>query len=215
MATVEQMRARQQNSRLMGREEQTRSWAAPLPDFTAFPRTVAATDDDGRFYEGVRVRAEWETRDTTNNRHWAATLEAGSKQVTSAMLAAHPSAGAETMTPGSARTDERHYTQGQYFPDERRVLERPMLPPGSLFRNAWMDGFDVDGPDVVREVRGSVKETMRFREADTSARIMGRTFENQWIPAEATAAIVQSQIDAAARLRPVQDDFRTSWRPPA
>ena len=115
------------------------------------------------------------------------------------------------MNPSNARQDQRTWfpqEKGDYFPTGP---DRPTLPPKSLFQNAWMDGFDVEGGGTARELRSGVREDNRKRFEDVSARLAGRTFEHQWIPPTVTKQIVENQIDAAARLRPVSDNY---WRPP-
>jgi hypothetical protein len=195
-------RAEQQQGRLQEREQQTRSWLAPLPDFSA-----------PRYTEATKMRVEWDTRDTINNRAWNSVQVAGPKAVTAQMLAEHPTAGAEPYMPAISRQDERPYAPhdgavaGGYFPDSRDG-SRPRVPPTSLFQNAWLDGFDVEGGGAARELRSAVKEQAP-READISARIAGRTFQNQWIPPAVTQRIVNAQIDAADALRPRFDDWRT------
>ena len=134
------------------------------------------------------MRAEWETRGTINHRMWADTVSAGPKAVTVAGLAAHPSAGAETMMPSSGRRDVREYGEAgavEWFappPGARPtaqsvtrsaptlsstggvawpgVQERPMAPPHSLWQSSWLSGFDVEGGAgaVTRELRGVVRE---------------------------------------------------------
>jgi len=187
--------------RLQGREEQTRAWTAPLPDLQAFSRI------------SPRVRAEWETRDTINNRLWADTISAGAKAVTTAMLEAHPSHGAQMLQPSVARNDKRPYHDNgvQYFPDSTNQLERPSLPPKSLFQNPWSAGYDIENGDIARELRGVVKENNRFLTEDVSARMAGRTFEHQWIPAEKTREIATRKIDASELLRPAHDDYRQTY----
>jgi hypothetical protein len=196
------MRAAQNEARLNAREEQNRQWVSPIPDVTAMPRLS----------DSNRVRLEWDTRDTMSNRLWTHTLDAGPTQVTAAMLAAHPSGGATPFNPSNSRQDQRTWTGGStYFPTNPDPLQRPTLPPKSLFQNAWLDGFDVEGGGVARELRGAVKEDNQHRFEDVSARLAGRTFEHQWIPPTVTKQIVNQQIDAAVRLRPVADDY---WRKP-
>jgi hypothetical protein len=82
--------------------------------------------------------------------------------------------------------------------------------PGTLFQNAWLDGFDTEGGDTARELRGVIREDMSGRSEDAAARIMERTFENQWMSGAVRESIVRSQMDAAARLRPAQDDWTRS-----
>jgi hypothetical protein len=209
MNGMEHGNGRHTDERLRSREAQTRSWAAPVPDFSALPRIG----------EGPRIRLEWDTRDTTNNRYWAATVDTGAKEVTPAMLATHPTSGASPMMPSAARGDDRQYGEGPntmhpavIAPPDPRVVgwkPRPVGLPGSLFQNAWLDGFDVEGGDTSRELRGAVREDMSGRSEDAAARIMERTFENQWLTGSTREAVIRAQIDAAARLRPEQDD----WRP--
>lgn len=163
------------------------------------------------------MRMEWETRDTANNRLWDNTITSGAKAVTAAMLAAHPTGGAETMTPSASRQDTRFWTPADtgatpYFPDTARPLERPTLPQKSLYQNPWLSDVNVDSGDVARELRNVVKEENRFRGEDTSARITQRTFEHQWIPPTVTKQIVAAQMDAAERLRMGQDNWRQTFR---
>jgi hypothetical protein len=205
------MYGRQTDQRLLDREAQTRGWTAPVPDVTAVPRMGSEP----------RIRLEWDTRDTANNRLWANMVDTGAKEVTTAALAAHPTAGASPMMPSAARQDFREYGTGARWegvvgaalaapPDPRvaGVRTRPVEPPGSLFQNAWMNGFDVEGGDTSRELRGVVREDLAGRSEDSAGRILERTFENQWMSPATRAAVLHSQMDAAARLRPQQDDWR-------
>lgn len=194
--------------RLQGREAQSRGWAAPLPDIPNF-----------NLHDGTRQRLEWETRDTINNRLWADTMDAGAKAVTSAMLAAHPTNGSEALLPSLSRKDDRPYHgEVQYFPDAARPKDgqpqdRPTLPPRSLFQNPWTNGYDIERGDIAQELRGTVKESNRFLTEDASARMAGRTFEHQWIPAAATRSIAERKLEASELLRPAQDDYRRSYIP--
>jgi hypothetical protein len=190
----------QHHGRMQEREAQSRGWSAPMPDFSA-----------PRYTEATKMRVEWDTRDTINNRAWNSVQVAGPKAVTAQMLASHPTAGAESYMPATARQDDRPYGQGSYFPDSSRRGERPSMPPTSLFQNAWFDGFDIEGGGAGRELRGVVKEQAP-NEADISARIAGRTFQNQWIPPAVTHRIVNAQIDAADALRPRADDWHQRIR---
>jgi hypothetical protein len=223
------MRTRQHEERLHGREHQTRSWAAPLPDFTAFPRATTAETTGAHFHEGPRQRLEWDTRDTMNGRIWADTMDAGAKVVTSAMLESHPTAGAWPMNPTVGRQEERSYQAPTYYHHDARsdptrggAVERPKLPPQSLFQNAWFDGFNVEGGGQVREVRSAVKEHDYFRGEDASARVASRTFEHRWaggpfgvsgpvVAGAGAGAGIEDQLAAAERLRPSADDYRRSY----
>jgi hypothetical protein len=217
------MRASEQ--RLLDRESQTRSWAAPLPDFTSLPR----------FGSDVRVRYEWETRDSINNRMWDNMVDMGAKEVSPSTLATHPTAGAQTAMPTVGRQDFRHYSAGPEWerrmpteaepsqrrnpteaePSQRRmpgIQERPMPPSQALYQNPWMDGFNIEGGDVSREIRGVVRETHRGWAEDSAGRMSERTFQNQWTGSGDVNRIVLSQIDAAERLRPSTDDYTRSFR---
>ena len=142
---------------------------------------------------------------------WSNMIVSGPKEVTSAMLAAHPSHGTQAMNPTASRSDTVTWTptglHTPYYPDGP-PLQRPRVPPTSLFQNDWMNGFDMESRDTAREMRSVVKEDNRFREQDSSTRIMGRTFEHQWVP----SAIVDAQLVAAERLRPAPDDYRQNYR---
>ena len=190
-------------NRLAGREAQTRAWSAPVPP--VFERSPIT--------DGVRQRMEWETRDTINNRLWADTLSAGPKMVTEQMLASHPSHGAEMMTPSASRKDNRPYAVAgpAYFPSPTDPEARPTLPPHSLFANTWSAGFNVESGDVGKELRRVVKEDNRYLDDNVSNRIVGRTFEHQWIPPADTRVIAGRKIEASELLRPGQDDYRQSY----
>jgi hypothetical protein len=190
------MRARH-NDRMLDREAQTRGWAAPLPDFSVMPRTT----------ETGKMRVEWDTRDTINNRMWTDIQTAGPKAVTATMLSAHPTGGAQTTMPTASRQDHRNWSSQPYFPDPKHPGERPTLPPSSLFQNPAMIGVDPEGRDAVRELRGAVKEDTRWWGEDTSSRIVSHVFQHQWVAPSVTSA----QLDAAERLRPGQDDYRKQY----
>ena len=212
--------------RLQSREEQTRAWAQPLPDVNLLQRVPFNGGESAMLSNGLeanwlpRQRVEWETRDTMSNRMWSNMIETGPKQVTAPMLYAHPSQGAETGQPSASRKDQRPYTEAQgvpYFPDspakivEGAPVTRAPLPPQNLFQNPWSANFDVEGGDIARDLRSVVKENNRHLTQDSSARIAGRTFEHQWIPAAATQAIAERKIDASALLRPSQDDYHRTY----
>lgn len=213
-------------NRLQSREEQTRAWAQPLPDVNLLQRVPFNGGESAMLSSGLeanwlpRQRVEWETRDTMSNRMWSNMIETGAKQVTAPMLAAHPSHGAETGQPAASRKDQRPYTDSQavsYFPDSSaRIVDgapiaRAPLPPRNLFQNPWSAGHDIESGDVTRELRSVVKENNRHLTQDSSARIAGRIFEHQWIPAAASQAIAERKIDASALLRPSQDDYHQTY----
>lgn len=187
------------DQRRLERESQTRSWAAPLPDFSCMPRST----------EAPRMRLEWDTRDTTNNRLWSDIQVTGPKAVTTAMLAGHPTSGANTMNPTVSRQDTRTYTNETYFasvaPRPGEAPQRPVLPVQTYSPE--------NDQNTVRNFNGVVKENNSFRTEDRSARIMERNFTHQWISPEMTHTIVQSQIQTSELLRPKQDDFRVQMQP--
>jgi len=209
-----------QQTRLASREAQTRAWAAPLPDIGVLNRTPINGQDTAMLSNGLatnwlpRQRLEWETRDTMSNRIWTNMMEMAPQRVSTEMLATHPTEGANMNQPQAARTDERPYTAAQevaYFPDSPEPLERPRLPAKNLFQNPWALGYDIEGGNITRELRATVKENNRFLTENTSLRIAGRTFEHQWVPAEATKAIANQKIEASELLRPGQDNFRETY----
>jgi len=208
-------RQAQHESRLASREEQTRSWAAPLPNFAALPpRSIG---------DEPRIRLEWESRDTINSRLWSDMVVSGAHQVTAGMLAAHPTGGAESGLPSSGRQDGRPYGTGAaavWMSGERGstspttmpgVQPRPVPPPASLFGTAWMSGVDVEGGDAARELRGVVKEDNSRRAEDSAGRFLSRAFDNQWMTTDVREGIVRAQLTAAERLRPEADDWRRQF----
>jgi len=176
---------------------------------------------------------EWETRDTLNHRLWADTMASGPKAVTAAMLAAHPSAGAETMMPSAGRLDHRYYGEaslgggggcGTGMLSGMAPIGAPMRPaaggaatglPGMLERpgiptaNAWYDTSQMETVNAIRDVRGVIRENNGGRADDVAARIQERTFQNQWMTPDTLRSIVDARLGAAEALRPSQDDWRT------
>jgi hypothetical protein len=163
---------REHDVRIQGREEQNRSWAAPIPVPPKF-----------EIRDGTRQRMEWDTRETINNRLWSDTMTAGPKMVMSAMLAAHPTRGAETMNPVTSRDDHRPYRDPEPVSSEILLIREP------------------------------IKESNRNRIEDVAARMAGRTFEHQWLPDTLTREIAERKIEASELLRPSQDDFRRNYLP--
>jgi hypothetical protein len=185
------------DNRLTGREQQTRSWAAPLPDFSRLPRAN----------EPIRQRVEWEARESMNVRYQTVIRDMGEKQVTSAMLQAHQNAGAYMMNPTPSREDKRTYRdRPELYPDGRSVLERPPLPPHSVFQNMWYRGIDMENGDVAREMYAGVKEDNRWRDENIAFRAAGRVWAHQWAP-----VISLEQIAAAEKLRAERDDYRVDY----
>ena len=189
------------------RELQNRSFAAPLPDFSQMPRTT----------EAPRLRVEWDTRDTMNNRLWSDLQVTGPLVVTSAALASHPSGGAQVTQPSLARQDVRAYTAPGYFPDAAAARPgslpvAPVLPPRSLFENPWTAALDTD-QNTAREFRSVVKEENRTRGDDVTSKTMERMFQHHWVSPQASKDVVLLQMAAAERLRPAQDDYRRTYEP--
>jgi len=187
--------------RLEQLREQNRAMARPLCDFSSMPRAEG----------GPRMRAEWDTRSTINNRFWANVITTGAKQVTAEMLDAHPTHGAWEGNPMDARKDVREWGPSstiapQYVPDESGPGKRPTLPDSSLWRNPRFDGWNPENIDTMREVRQIVKESNRWTEEDASLRVQQRTFQHQWMPAQGL-----EQLEAAERLRWQSDDYRRDF----
>ena len=184
-------------SRLTARASQDRGFAAPMPDFSKIPNNQSA-----------RIRVEWDTRDTANSRLYSDMISMGPKIVTSDMLATHPTHGAEAYMPTASRNDTGVYTGASYFPDQLGVQngrqERARLP-GTIDSNPFLTSLEPS--QIVREIRRSVIEDNRFYNDDTDARINERVFTHQLITAEDTRAIIERQVNAAERLRPVADDW--------
>ena len=193
------------------RELQNRSFAAPLPDFSQMPRTT----------EAPRMRVEWDTRDTMNNRLWSDLQVTGPLVITSAALAAHPTGGAQVSQPSLARQDARAYVAPGYFPDAAAPRPRPLslpvaptLPAQSLFENPWTSALDTDH-NTAREFRGAVKEENRSRGDEVTSRTMERMFQHHWVSPQASKEVVLTQMAAAEKLRPSMDDYRRNYEPGA
>ena len=187
----------QHQIRLNGREAQTHRWAPPVPEIV--PRTGI---------HAPRVRAEWDTRDTMNNRIWSDLMMTPAKQVTSQMLVSHPTSGASPMMPTDSRTDYRVWKSGpEYFPDPASPGQRPTLPRKSLIGGAWGADYNADGALATREAAGVVKETGRYYGEDVGSRINDRTFQQQWMTPRTTAP-----VDVGNFLRPSHDDYRNTYR---
>ena len=180
------------DSRMQARGEQTRSWAAPLPAFGQIPPQTA------------RVRLEWDTRDTANNRLFQNMLVAGAKTVTPAMLAEHPTRGAEPFMPTASKYDVNQYSAGGFYPDSPAFpsasghVERPRLPRLDS-SNPFLATLDVvRNPEALcREIRHSVTEDTRFRTDDVDSRIINRVFTDRLIPTEMRTSIVERNVAAS------------------
>ena len=159
---------------------------APLPDWRALPRAGDAP----------RIRVEPDTRDTINDRLYSDMRATGAKTVTSAMLAAHPTNGAEPFMPTTSKMDPNLYIEASYFPDSTKALspwgrqERARLPSTNNPFTNTLD-TDVNPSAIIREVRRSVVEDNRFRSYDIESRILERVFTHQQLSAAETRAIVE------------------------
>jgi hypothetical protein len=151
----------------------------------------------------ARVRLEWDTRDTANNRLFQNMLVAGAKTVTPAMLAEHPTRGAEPFMPTQSKFDVNQYSSGGFYPDSAAfpsasgLVERPRLPRLDA-SNPYLSSLDVESPEALcREIRHSVIEDTRFRTDDTDSRIINRVFTDRLIPTEMRTSIVERNIAAS------------------
>jgi hypothetical protein len=131
-----------------------------------------------------------------NNRLWSDLQATGPTAITSAGLQAHPSSGSMTTNPTVSRQDTRSYLASPYFSGS--------LLPSNV---SWTAGGD--DQNAIRSLKNSVKET-RLHD-DAGARILERNFTHQWVPADMTKRIVDTQLETAERLRPQQDEWRTSF----
>lgn len=150
-----------------------RGATAPMPDFSILSRS-----------QELRMRVEWDTRDTINTRLYSDMLASGAKAVTVAMLKDHPSHGARIMLPTTSRMDTNTYIDSRnlYFPnapglpDATGLHARAMLPAQGIDRNPFTSSLD---GGVIREVRRSVIEDNRFSKDDTGARMVQRVFQSK------------------------------------
>ena len=179
------------DSRIQARGDQTRSWAAPMPAFGQIPPQTA------------RTRLEWDTRDTTNNRLFQNMQVAGAKTVTPAMLAEHPTRGAEPFMPTTSKYDLNQYSSGGFYPDSPAFpsvsgqVERPRLPRLDS-SNPFLASLDTECPEtLIREIKHSVIEDNRFRKDDVDSRIINRVFTDRLIPTEMRTSIVERQVAAS------------------
>ena len=184
----------QHQQRLSSREEQTRAWSSPVPEI--IPRAGI---------HAPRMRMEWDTRDTINNRIWSDLVDSGPKQITSQMVLENPMIGVSQVMPASARTDTRSWQKGpQYFPDPP-AGQRPILPTSSLIDSSWGRDYDADGRQAAREAAGVVKETKRYYGEEVAGRINDRTFQQQW----SVRPPLSRPLDV---LRPQQDNYQVDYR---
>lgn len=201
------MRAREHENRLADRSQQTRGWAAPLPSPDALSRV--------REGDGARLRMEWDTRDTMNNRLWDATVSTGPKTVTSAMLASHPTGGANIHMPIASRHDARIWSSATVATVAATTAAAAAAPTmSSIYKSPMFTGMDVDKVGL-QELRGAIREDSRYRDEHTSRRITERMFDTQWVPKADAARIVAEQIAAADKLRFGADDWTRQYRPTA
>jgi len=151
----------------------------------------------------ARTRLEWDTRDTANNRLFQNMQVAGTKTVTSAMLAEHPTRGAEPFMPTASKYDTNQYSSGGFYPDSSAFpsasgqVERPRLPRLDS-SNPYLASLNIENPQtLIREIKHSVVEDTRFRTDDVDSRIINRVFTDRLIPTEMRTSIVERQVAAS------------------
>jgi hypothetical protein len=227
-------RAAQQEDRLADRRMQTHGWAAPVPDVLALPRPGEAprvraewetrgTINHRLWADTMSAGAKTVTpaalaahptagaeagMPSSGRRDLREYGEAGATEWFAPPPGARPIAQLATNTPGSAA----YATTGGVA--WAGVQQRPAVPSHSLWQSSWLSGFDVEGAagGVVRELRGVVREAPGgFAGEDAAGRFMSRQFNNQWLSVEDRQRIASRQMDAAAAMRPVRDDFERDY----
>ena len=192
--------------------EKSKRYGYPgLYDPTAAPQTCPV----------LRVRKEYNARDSINSRAWDFFHATPPTQVSSHNLQRNPPAYMD-MNPIPSRTNTVQYrNQPEYIPNPERGSAAgdslgvppppgPITHPAKEFsKNPYMQRLDADGDgsrNIVRELKAAVYEDNRELGVDTDRSLTQRQFQDRWLPPK-TGTDIQS-LQAYELLRPKQDDWR-------
>lgn len=171
----------------------------------------------------LRVRKEYNGRDTINSRSWDFFHATPPTQISEAELKTKNAPVYMDMKPICSRTNTVQYRiQPSYIPDPPRgpvtteslgVPPPPkdtiQPPPDSFSMNPYTQRLNAGGQDarnMIRELRGAVVEDNRERGIDAARALASRQFTDRWLPPR--AGLDLASLQAYELLRPKQDEWR-------
>jgi hypothetical protein len=161
--------------------------AIPLPQFTP------------------RSRREDTTRDTANARNLE--LQRSAAPIQQAFFRPEPSTSSFAPRPGVPHNDQMGLASRNKPPVSTPA---PMFDPAGpkLVGNVFFDQYapEYDPRNVVRELRGSVKDDKSVRGIQESQRILSRGFSSRYVPEGYAEQNQLNSLDAFEQLRPKIDD---------
>ena len=167
--------------------------SVPLPQFTP------------------RSRREEITRDTANARHIE--IQRSSAPIQQAFFRPEPSSSGFSPRPGVPYRDQNGMTSRNQKP---MSIPAPMFDPAGpkLVGNVFFDQHapEYDPRNVVRELRGSVKDDKSIRGDVESKRILSRGFSSRYVPEGYAEQNQRNSLEAFEQLRPKIDDLTKEYR---
>ena len=103
--------------------------------------------------------------------------------------------------------------QQQYALRDARIQAQKSGLADSMTQNPYFDKYDVasDSRNVARELRSVVYEDVGDRGMDESKKLLGRAFENRWIPGGYAKETGLNRLEAFELLRPSVNRMTTMY----
>jgi len=159
-----------------------------------------------------RSRREYSTRDVTNARNIE--IQRSAPAIQQAFFRPEPS----TADTGFPRPGVSHYDQNGLSTRQNKPISipAPMFDPAGpkLVGNVFFDQHapEFDPRNVVRELRGSVKDDKVVRGELESQRILQRGFSSRYVPEGFAEKEKLDSLQAFEQLRPKIDDYTKDYR---
>ena len=167
--------------------------SVPLPQFTP------------------RSRREEITRDTANARYMD--IQRSSAPIQQAFFRPEPSTSGFSPRPGVPYRDQNAMASRNQAPIS---IPAPVFDPAGpkLVGNVFFDQYapEYDPRNVVRELRGSVKDDKTTRGEIESQRILSRGFSSRYVPQGYAEQQQLNSLEAFEQLRPKIDDLTRQYR---
>lgn len=158
-----------------------------------------------------RSRREETTRDTANARNLE--LQRSSAPIQQAFFRPEPSSANFQPRPSVPHNDQKGIASRNAQPVS---IPAPMFDPAGpkLVGNVFFDQHapEYDPRNVVRELRGSVKDDKSVRGVVESQRILSRGFSSRYVPEGYAEQNQMNSLEAFEMLRPKIDDLSRQYR---
>jgi len=158
-----------------------------------------------------RSRREDTTRDITNARNLE--LQRSTAPIQQGFFRPEPSGSEFRPRPGVKHNDQNGLASRNKPPIS---IPAPMFDPAGpkLVGNVFFDQYapEYDPRNVVRELRGSVKDDKALRGEEESKRILSRGFSSRYVPQGFAEQQNLNSLEAFEQLRPKIDDLSKQYR---